>query len=172
MKFKATEEEINEVKNLLNKEKSLRVRKRYHALYLWFLGNSYREIAKNILMSKSTVFAVINKYRDAGFEALEDHAYGGRPKKLSDEQEEKLKDLILTKLPVDVGFSAEFNWTSEIVKQYIEKEYGVKFCLSGVNAVLKRLNLSYTRPTYVLAKADKEKQDEFKKEFEGIKKTF
>jgi putative transposase len=172
MKMKATEEEIKKVKEMLDKEKSLRVRKRYHALYLCFLGHTYRDIADIILISKDTVKNVVKSYRDGGLEALKDKPYGGRPKKLSDEQEEKLKDLILTKLPVDVGFSAEFNWTSEIVKQYIEKEYGVKYCLSGVNAVLKRLNLSYTRPTYVLAKADKEKQDEFKKEFEGIKKTF
>lgn len=36
--------------------------------------------------------------------------------------------------------------------------------------MLHRLNLSYTRPTYVLKKADKEKQEEFKVTFEGLKK--
>lgn len=37
--------------------------------------------------------------------------------------------------------------------------------------VLHRLNLSYTRPTYVMKKADKEKQEEFKRNFESLKKT-
>ncbi len=37
--------------------------------------------------------------------------------------------------------------------------------------VLHRLNLSYTRPTYVLAKVDKLKQENFKKDFEVLKKT-
>jgi putative transposase len=36
--------------------------------------------------------------------------------------------------------------------------------------VFHRLNLSYTRPTYTLAKADKEKQEAFKQEFEDLKK--
>lgn len=36
--------------------------------------------------------------------------------------------------------------------------------------VLYRLDLSYTRPTYVLAKADKEKQENFKKDFRILKK--
>jgi len=36
--------------------------------------------------------------------------------------------------------------------------------------VLHRLNLSYTRPTYTLAKADPQKQEEFKQEFELLKK--
>lgn len=36
--------------------------------------------------------------------------------------------------------------------------------------VLYRLNLSYIRPTYVLAKADKKKQEQFKNNFEELKK--
>jgi len=34
-----------------------------------------------------------------------------------------------------------------------------------------RLKLSYTRPTYVLAKADPEKQKQFREDFETVKKT-
>jgi hypothetical protein len=37
--------------------------------------------------------------------------------------------------------------------------------------MLARMNLSYTRPTYVLAKADKEKQEQFIKDFDEVKKT-
>jgi hypothetical protein len=36
--------------------------------------------------------------------------------------------------------------------------------------VLSTLNLSYTRPTYVLVKADKENQEQFKNDFEDLKK--
>jgi len=38
--------------------------------------------------------------------------------------------------------------------------------------VLYRLNLSFTRPTYTLAKADPQKQEEFKEKFELLKKPF
>lgn len=44
-------------------------------------------------------------------------------------------------------------------------------CHRGMAEVLYRLNLSYTRPTYILKKADKEKQENFKKDFESIKNT-
>jgi hypothetical protein len=37
--------------------------------------------------------------------------------------------------------------------------------------VLYRLNLSYTRPTYILKKADKQKQEAFKEDFKTLKKT-
>lgn len=40
-----------------------------------------------------------------------------------------------------------------------------------MSVILHRLNLSYTRPTYVLKKADKKKQEEFINDFENLKKT-
>ena len=64
-----------------------------------------------------------------------------------------------------------FNWTSRIIGQYIQREYGYNYSIKGVTIILKRLNLSYTRPSYVLAKADKEKQEHFKTDFETLKKT-
>lgn len=36
---------------------------------------------------------------------------------------------------------------------------------------LHRLNLRYTRPTYTLEKADSEKQEAFKQDFEVLKKS-
>ena len=49
--------------------------------------------------------------------------------------------------------------------------YGVTFSERGMRDVFYRLNLSYTRPTYVLAKADPQKQAEFLEKLEDIKKT-
>lgn len=43
-------------------------------------------------------------------------------------------------------------------------------CHRGMAEVLYRLNLSYTRPTYVMKKADKNKQEKFKNYFEELKK--
>ena len=45
-------------------------------------------------------------------------------------------------------------------------------CHSAVYVAMDRLNLSYARPTYVLAKSDKEKQEKFKQDFEVLKKYF
>lgn len=43
-------------------------------------------------------------------------------------------------------------------------------CHRGMAEVLYRFNLSYTRPTYIFKKADKENQEIFKKDFESLKK--
>ena len=37
--------------------------------------------------------------------------------------------------------------------------------------LLERIGLSYTRPTYTLAKANPQKQEEFKEKFKDLKKT-
>ena len=48
--------------------------------------------------------------------------------------------------------------------QWVINEFDVTMCHSAMSLVLHRLNLSYTRPTYVLAKADKIKQEKFKED--------
>lgn len=57
-----------------------------------------------------------------------------------------------------------------MIRQWVIKEFNISMSHRGIAYVLHRLNLSYTRPTYVLAKADKEKQEKFKNDFEVLKK--
>lgn len=68
-----------------------------------------------------------------------------------------------------MGFTANFNWTAGIVAEYILKEFNIHFTVKGATLLLKRLNLSFTRPTYILANADTKKQEQFCKEFTMVK---
>lgn len=95
---------------------------------------------------------------------------GGASKKINEAQEKIMLETITTKTPEDVGFEAKKNWTIELVRQWVIKEFNITMSHRGIAYVLHRLNLSYTRPTYVLAKADKEKQEKFKTDFEVLKK--
>ena len=56
------------------------------------------------------------------------------------------------------------------LKVLIKNKFNINMCHSAVYVAMDRLNLSYTRPTYVLAKSDKEKQEKFKLDFELLKK--
>jgi hypothetical protein len=78
--------------------------------------------------------------------------------------------MILTKTPVEVGFPAEFNWTAGLIVKFIKREYGLNYSIHGITGIFERLGLSYTRPTYVLAAADKQKQQQFVKDFVKVKK--
>ena len=96
----------------------------------------------------------------------------GKKRKLSKEQEVKLVDIITNHTPEEVGFKNRCNWIITLVKEYIQKTFNVKMCHSAVYVAMDRLNLSYTRPTYVLAKSYKEKKEKFKQNFEVLKKIF
>ncbi len=70
-----------------------------------------------------------------------------------------------------MGFAPRKNWDCNLICKWVYANFKVKYSHSGMLDALRRLNLSYTRPTYALNKANPEKQEEFKQEFETIKKT-
>ena len=61
------------------------------------------------------------------------------------------------------------NWTASLAVQWVKREFGVEYTNSGMTELMHRLNLSYAKPTYSLAKVDKKKQAEFCESFEVLK---
>lgn len=108
-------------------------------------------------LEKHTVGIYIKNYIDNGLKGLEMKYSPGKKRKLSKEQEVELVNIITTHTPEEVGFKNRCNWTIALVQKYIKKKFNINMCHSAVYVAMNRLNLSYTRPTYVLAKSDKEK---------------
>ena len=52
---------------------------------------------------------------------------------------------------------------------YIDKQYGVRYSISGVTDLLHRLGFSYKKPTHVPGKQDPAQQQAFLEEYEQIK---
>lgn len=73
----------------------------------------------------------------------------------------QLKKTIIDSLPHEVGFTAKFNWTLQIIGEYIKCELEESYSIRSVSKLMHRLELSYTKPTYTLAAADEEIQREF-----------
>ncbi|MHB1651027.1 MAG: helix-turn-helix domain-containing protein [Desulfitobacteriaceae bacterium] len=63
------------------------------------------------------------------------------------------------------------NWNLSIIREWIKRNYEVEYSQSGMADALHGLNVSYSRPTYTLKKADLEKQENFINDFEIIKKN-
>lgn len=167
---KASQEELNLIKEAMESEKTTRVFRRYQALYLFLSGYKGKEVAKIVGLTLNAVSLIHNLYKKEGLKGIPDKPIPGRPRRLTSEQEAALKSIILNKVPVEVGFPSDFNWTADIIRKYVMREYGYTYSIRGITKILDRLRLSYTRPTYVLAKADKEKQAQFVQEFEKVKK--
>ena len=163
--------EIQAVKSAMNDTKNLRLFKRYQAILKHLKEQPISEIADFLGCSEKTVYNYVNAYKVNGLAGLVPGESPGRPRHLTEEQEQEVYDTIVNQMPVDVDFPAEMNWTSFLIRDWIEQEYDVTFSDRGVRALLHRLGFSYTKPTYTLAKADPEKQAAFKKEFEVAKKN-
>jgi len=121
--------------------------------------------------SEKTVYNCLNRYKTNGIAGLSTKPSTGKPNKLTEEQEHELYETIKTKLPNQVGFEPFVNWTASLAVQWVKGKYGINFSERGMRNLFERIGLSYTRPTYTLKKADPEKQEQFKQEFECIKKN-
>lgn len=165
------DEDIKNLKAALKKTKNIRMHKRYSILLLHFQGFTNKKIAEMQGLEPHAVGNYIRDYKLNGLAGVEMKYSTGAPKKLSEEQEAQMIEVITNNTPDEVGFDGRKNWTIEIIRQWVIIEFKVKISHSGMAKILHRLNLSYTRPNYVLAKADKAKQEKFKEDFEVLKKT-
>jgi len=170
-KIDGHENDIKEIKNALKNTKNVRLYKRYSVLLKHFEGFTNRKIAEMENIDEHTVGIYIKNYKANKLDGLNMGRSCGKKRRINPEQENLLVKMITTKTPDEVGFESRKNWTIELIRQWVIKEFNITMSHRGMAEVLYRLNLSYTRPTYVLAKADKEKQEQFKNDFEELKKT-
>jgi len=166
-----TSEEKAIIKDLMHTTTSTVMQKRYLVLHMHMQGHTNQKIAGLVGLSGHTVGTYVNTYKSCGLDALVPKKPPGRPPFLSAEQEQKLYKTISENAPDEVGFDGIKNWTAKVACHWVSKEFGVHYKASGMLDLFHRLGLSWTRPTYVLAKADPEKQEAFKDDFEEVKKT-
>lgn len=164
--------QIQEVKEAMKKTKDKRMYQRYHVVYLHLKGHMNKDISSMVGLCQHTVGNYVNAYKVNGLKGLTMGKSTGAPRFLTPEQEKQLFEVITTKTPDEVGIPNRKNWDSHIACQWVKNNFGVEYSARGMLDVLHRLNLSYTRPTYTLAKADHQKQEEFKQEFELLKKSY
>jgi len=164
------EESIAKLKKLARKSKNARQRRRYDIVRLSLNGWKKPEIAEIMDMSLQGIYNVLNQYEAKGEEGLILGKAKGRQRKLTEQQEAELYKVISEKLPKDVGLKPFCNWSAPLACKYVKNPFGVEFSERGMRDGFYRLKLSYTRPTYTLAKADPAKQEEFKEKLEDIKR--
>lgn len=152
---------IIEVENRLKQEKNRRMYERYQTIRLYLMGNTYQQISTILSRSERTICNYVRSYKKYGLDGLTMKFSSGKPTRLTKAQQEQLKQAIINHVPHEVGFTAKFNWTLEIIAAYIQREFSYSYSLRGVSKMMHRLGLSYTKPTYTLAAADEEKQKDF-----------
>lgn len=165
------ENAILELETAIKEEKNIRTYKRISVVLKHYQGFSNRSISEIDGIDVHSVAKYIKSYKNEGLEALTSKKSPGAPRKLTIEQEDSIAEVIINNTPDEVGFDSRKNWTIELARQWVISNFNINISHNGMYVILHRLNLSYTRPTYVLKKANKEKQENFKLDFEVLKKT-
>lgn len=80
-------------------------------------------------------------YREGGYEELANFKYKGKPHSLSPEQLKKL-DAIVEGDPAEYNYDAGL-WTASMVMEVIYREFGVRYSVSMVQKILRKLGFSF-----------------------------
>ena len=148
---KVSVEELAKIKDAMDKETIVRVFKRYKALYLYLSGMIGSDVAKQTGITVNTICNLYKKYQFAGLSGIPDKKISGRPVRLTLEERNTLKELIMKQHPFDVGVSKDFNWTAGLIANYIQREYGYTYSIRGITGLLARMGFYYKYPIYVFA---------------------
>lgn len=146
---------INRLLNLRRQaqaDKAPRVVLRIQGVLMSLDGLSTGEISQRLKIHRSTVPTWIAHWNQYGEEGLWEGHRSGRPPELTAHDREKLCD-ILDSGPVAYGWDTGI-WTSPLVAQVIEEEFGQQYHPGHVRKLLKQLDYSMQRPTTRLVQAD------------------
>lgn len=124
-------------------------------------GWTLEEVAEILLLDTETLRNYINLFKKGGVEELTNRHHKGSSCKLSIAEQAELKQHL-----------SEITYLSiaEIVV-YVEKQYGVKYSISGMANLLHKLGFVYKKPDIVPGKVDVAKQLEFLQTFEDIRRS-
>ena len=171
METKTLNPSVMELRHLSKQEKDVRQKARYEVALLHAEGKSSQDISEFLHIPYRTVAWYVSLYEKGGAQALKLGKAPGAKKKLTDEQEKELYDTISNHTPEEAGVGIFANWTAPLACEYVKVHFGASYSPRGMRDLFYRLRLSYTRPTYTLKKADPEKQEAFREEFESLKKN-
>src|SRR5262249_10092645 len=118
-------------------------RRRRHAIALLQAGVSYREVARQVGATLSSVVRWHQAHRRDKWNGLSARPIPGRPCRLSAAQQEQLKG-VLRRGAEAAGYRTEL-WTLKRIGEVIRKQFGVRYSPVGVTrdevrAVLDRLH--------------------------------
>jgi transposase len=122
-------------------------------------GWSAAQIAEILLLDEKTSRRYFERYQQGGLPALLEDHYSGAEPKLDVHQISELEAYLEEHILPD----------AKSVIAHIDKQYGVRYSVSGVTDLLHRLGFSYKKPTHVPGKQDPDQQRAFLKEYEQIK---
>ena len=118
--------------------------RRQRAIALLKEGLKPPQVAAKLGCAVSAVYAWKDKHATQGKQALKAQPVPGRPTKLSNEQKQKLTDLLL-KGAQQCGYTTEL-WTQKRISEVIQRQFDVEFRPYNIGRMLKGMGWSCQKP--------------------------
>lgn len=157
----------DEWQKLYDRHQQQYIRQRLDAIKLLQQGNRRIEVSQQVGCSYDTLTSWLKKYLQGGLSGLVSPITHQKPSRLSVEQQQQLKAMVLTQRPTNYGIERQM-WTGAILCEVIDQRFGVQIKDSRLYELLGELGLSYQRAHRDYANADPTAQQEW---VETVKKT-
>ena len=116
-------------------EKDTKILKRLYFIKHRYGGASVEVSAQRVGITKSVGYIWQRRWNKKGYKGLIPRYAGGRPAKLTDQQKEQLNDHL-----------KKDNWTTNEVREYIHRAFGVDYTLKQIRIILKKFGMNYAKP--------------------------
>ena len=93
----------------------------------------------------------MHRLEKGGIEGLKDRKGRGRRSAFSDEQLERVKELVLKEAPAKYGFQSE-KWTGPLLAQWIKKEYGLEYQKTQIYNLLEKVGIAFEKKAGLVLK--------------------
>ena len=138
---------------------------RLHAVLLVAKGMSCPEASDYLGDPERTIRYWINRYIRDGLQGLIENEHQGRPSRLTSEQMEQI-DTVLRSKPEDMGLRGGI-WDGKLLSAFIRKEFRVDLGIRQCQRLFRQLGFRLRKPRPMIARADSEIQEAFKKKPEA-----
>lgn len=137
------------------------IRKRLSAIKWLSEGYSRTQVCQRVGCSYNTLISWMDKYCSGGLDELvKPIQHRNAPQRLSPEQRQELKRMLLEDSPRDYGVSRHI-WTAESLMVVMQQRWDVSLKSSRVYEILSELGLSSQKAHRDYANADPEAQKQF-----------
>ena len=134
---------------------------RLHAILMVAQGMSCRKVAQLLGDSPRTVAYWVQRFETEGLSGLADADRSGRPSRL-DEQQLQLIETALRSHPSQYGLSGNL-WDGKLLSHVIDQQFGIELGVRQCQRLFRQLGFRFRKPRPLIANADPEKQEAFKK---------
>jgi transposase len=117
-------------------------------------------VAQVFGIATSAVYAWLKRYDKDGCSGLETGSAPGAKPIITKEMEDWLKSIVLDTTPLNHGFETSL-WTCDIMRQLLNKKFGVDVLTTTISIHLKSIGLTYQKPDYRPFEQDPKEVDHF-----------